>query len=213
MCSRFLSVGGLLLAFVVTSPARVLRVCADPNNLPFSNQAQQGFENRIAEILAHDLGAKLEYFWWPERKVVRREYAQRNIAATLLIGVPSALDAVLTTAPYYRSTYVFVSRRDRQLAISSLDDPRLGTGASAFMSWAMTMRRLPLRSAAAVFLRTWPATACSAQRMKPNPPAKLISAVANGDVDVAIAWGPLAGYFASMLRIHSRSPLCRRQCS
>src|ERR1044071_4503658 len=94
-----------------TRPVGVLRVCADPNNLPFSNEKQEGFENRIADLLAHDLGDRVEYTW-------------RAGACDVVIGVPAGFEMALTTAPYYRSTYVFVSRKDRHLEISSLDDPR-----------------------------------------------------------------------------------------
>jgi mxaJ protein len=106
-------------------PARPsLRVCADPNNLPFSNRAGAGFENRIAELLASDRHATLEYTWWAQR----RGFVRNTLAAgacDVLIGVPSGFDPVATTRPYYRSSYVFVSKRDRTRDLHSFDDPRL----------------------------------------------------------------------------------------
>src|SRR5207249_2415292 len=90
-------------------PQRQLRVCADPNNLPFSNERLEGFENKLADLIAQELNATLTYTWWAQRRGFLRHTLQ---AATcdLLLGVPKRLDAVLTTSPYYRSTYVFVYR-------------------------------------------------------------------------------------------------------
>ena len=90
----------------------VLRVCSDPNNLPFSNEKGEGFENAVARLVANDLGAKLEYTWFPQRRGFIRNTlkAQR---CDLVIGVPAGYELVAPTRPYYRSTYVFVSRADR----------------------------------------------------------------------------------------------------
>jgi mxaJ protein len=87
----------------------VLTVCADPNNMPFSNQAKQGFENKIADLIARDLGADIAYVWWAQR----RGYVRNTLgsdACDLWPGVAKGVDMVTTTAPYYRSTYVFVIR-------------------------------------------------------------------------------------------------------
>src|SRR6185369_11699528 len=101
-----------------------LRVCADPNNLPFSNEREEGFENRIARLIAADLGIDVQYTWWAQRRGFLRNTLKAGLC-DVVIGVPSALDMVLATAPYYRSIYVFVSRADRGLDIRSFDDPRL----------------------------------------------------------------------------------------
>src|SRR5215208_3186344 len=83
--------------------ARVLRVCADPNNLPFSNQRREGFENRIADLIARDLNATVEYTWWAQRRgFVRNTLKARE--CDVIMGVPTGMDMVLRTAPYYRST-------------------------------------------------------------------------------------------------------------
>src|SRR5690348_14314066 len=94
-----------------------LRVCADPNNLPFSNRAGEGFENRIAELVARDLGERLEYTWWAQRRGFVRNTLNAH-ACDVVMGTPAHMDMMLTTIPYYRSSYVFVTRRDRKLAIS-----------------------------------------------------------------------------------------------
>jgi mxaJ protein len=174
-----------------------LRVCSDPNNLPFSNQQQQGFENRIAELIAHDLNSKLTYTWWAQHRGYVRNSLNAN-QCDLLIGVPASFERTINTVPYYRSTYVFVTRRDRHLNIRSFDDP------------ALKRLTIGVQMIGDDFTNTPPAHALTQRHMienvrgysvygdyrRPNPPARIIDAVANGDIDVAVAWGPLAGYFA-----------------
>ena len=105
------------------------RVCADPESLPFSNQKLEGFENKIAAVLAKDLGASLRYIWWGQR----RGFIRNTMNATLkegrcdiMIGAPEGYDLVRTTKPYYRSTYVFVYRKDKglPLKIARRSDPQ-----------------------------------------------------------------------------------------
>jgi quinoprotein dehydrogenase-associated probable ABC transporter substrate-binding protein len=177
--------------------ANELRVCADPNNMPFSNSEGAGFENKIAELAAQKLGKTLSYTWWAQRRGFIRHTLKAGLC-DLVIGVPAHYDLVENTRPYYRSTYVFVSRRDRNLQLSSIQDPRL--------------RQLTI----GVHLigddgnNTPPAHALGDQGIvenvrgymiygdyrEPDPPARLIEAVEKGDIDVAAAWGPLAGYAA-----------------
>ena len=121
MFSRCLS---LLILASCALGENVLRVCADPNNLPFSDQQQQGFENKIATQLAASMNAHLDYVWWTQRKSFAKQSLDKR-ACDVVMGVPDALPDVLTTEPYYRSTYVFLSRRDRHLQGLSLADPRL----------------------------------------------------------------------------------------
>jgi mxaJ protein len=191
--------------------ARELRVCADPNNLPFSNSRREGFENRLAELIARDLNAKVSYTWWAQRRgFIRNTLNARE--CDVVMGVPSSFELALATVPYYRSTYVFVTRRDRDLDIRSFDDPRLRT------------LRIGVHLAGDDGANTPPVHALSSRHIvgnlrgymlagdyaKPNPPARLIEAVIAGDVDVAVAWGPLAGYFAKLsdveLRLQPVSP-------
>ena len=91
---------------------RVVRVAADPNNLPFSNDRLEGFENKIAELIARELHCKIEYHWRAQRRGFFRETLKSG-DVDLVMGVPAYFDMALTTAPYYRSSYVFVSRADR----------------------------------------------------------------------------------------------------
>jgi mxaJ protein len=192
----------LAAALLVTAgcsrqPDRILRVCADPNNLPFSNQAQQGFENRLASLLASDRHARLEYQWWAQR----RGFVRNTLGAgtcDLVMGVPATFDPTLTTRPYYRSSYVFVSRRARHLGLGSLDDPRLH------------QLRIGVQMIGDDFTNTPPAHALSNRGIvrnvvgysvfgdyaQPSPLATIVEAVDRGDVDAAVVWGPAAGYFA-----------------
>jgi mxaJ protein len=103
---------------------RPLRVCADPNNMPFSNARGEGFENGRARLVAGALGAPLEYAWQPQR----RGFVRNTLAAgrcDVMMEAPIGYDRADETIPYYRSTYVFVSRRDRRLRVRSFDDPAL----------------------------------------------------------------------------------------
>jgi quinoprotein dehydrogenase-associated probable ABC transporter substrate-binding protein len=179
------------------SPARVLRVASDPNNLPFSNQKLEGFENRLADLLAHELNARIEYTWWAQRRGFFRNTMKEG-ECDLVMGVPKGFEMTLTTVPYYRSTYVFVYRADRHLDLHSLDDP------------ALRRLRVGVQMIGDDFANSPPAHALSARGIvnnvtgytvygdysRENPPAQIIEAVAKGEIDVALVWGPLAGFFA-----------------
>jgi mxaJ protein len=185
----------ICLAVVQVSGRPILRVCADPNNLPFSNEQKQGFENKLAELVARSMGSRLEYTWWSQRKNFAKRSLQEG-ACDVVMGIPSGLQGVLTSEPYYRSTYVFVSRRDRNLQIESLTDPRLSAlrigihvvgDDFAPPAYALAHRGITERIVGFSLLGSFGET---------NPPRKLIDAVANNEVDLAIAWGPFAGYFS-----------------
>jgi quinoprotein dehydrogenase-associated probable ABC transporter substrate-binding protein len=178
-------------------PPRKLRVCADPNNLPFSNQRLEGFENRIAGLLARELNAEIEYAWRPQRRGFIRDTLKAN-RCDVVIGVPANFEMAQTTAPYYRSTYVFVYRKDSGLKITSFDDPLLrklkigvqiigDDGANAPPAHALTRRGIVQN------VRGYTVYGDYAQD---SPPARIIDAVVNREIDVAVAWGPLAGYAA-----------------
>jgi len=174
----------------------LIRICADPDNLPSSNDKSQGFENKIAELLAQFWGSRLEYAWWP----VRRGYFSRALNGRycdVAITAPSGLDIAGVTKPYFRSSYVFVTRVDRHLDITSLDDPRLKTlkiGVNLLNSDAEnTPPAMALSSHGVVGNLVGFATFFSEGGERPQD---IITAVVDGTVDIAIVWGPLAGYFA-----------------
>lgn len=201
------------LAMVAASgaQARELRVCADPNNLPFSNERGEGFENRIVELIARDLNATVAYTWWAQRRGFLRNTIRAG-TCDLVPGMPVGLGGLRPTRPYYRSAYVFVSRADGP-AVASLDDPalaRLRIGGQLAGNDAATtppgqaLARRGLTDNVRGFVLT-------GDYAEPNPPARIIDAVAKGEIDVAIAWGPMAGYFAARsdvrLRVTPVSPL------
>ncbi len=179
------------------SPLSSLRVCSDPNNLPFSNAAGAGFENKIAQLVGHELGRPVTYFWWAQR----RGFVRNTLNAgdcDLVVGTVAGLEMLATTRPYYKSSYVFVSRHDRHLNIRSFDDAKL------------RRLRIGVQLIGDDFANTPPAHALANRGMtrnivgytvygdyrQPNPAARIVDAVARGDVDVAVVWGPFAGYFA-----------------
>jgi mxaJ protein len=177
---------------------RVLTACADPNNLPFSNRAGQGFENKLAELIAADLHAKLDYIWWAQRRgYVRNTLNEKK--CDFWPGIASNVEMVATSRPYYRSTYVFVSRRAANLNGLTLDDPRLkhlrigvqmvGNDASNTPPAHALAERGVIANVRGYMLY--------GDYRRPNPPAAIVDAVERGDVDVALVWGPLAGYFAA----------------
>jgi mxaJ protein len=176
---------------------RTLTVCADPNNLPFSNRAREGFENKIAELVARDLSARIEYVWWAQR----RGFARNTVNADkcdLWAGVATGVDMLATTVPYYRSTYVFVTRADRPLSGLSLGDERLrrlSIGVQMIGNDATNTPPAHALSRRGLIQNVRGFTLYGDYR-KPDPPSAIVSAVAAGDVDVALVWGPLAGYFA-----------------
>jgi mxaJ protein len=193
-----LSVIAIGIVGAASIPRSPLRVCADPNNLPFSNERGEGFENKLADAVAEDMGTAVEYTWWPQRRGFIRNTLQAGVC-DVVMGVPRGFELASTTRPYYRSTYVFVSRRSRGLSLASLEDPRLKT------------LRIGVQMIGDDFANSPPAHALSARGIignvvgysvlgdysRPNPPARIVDAVARGEVDAAIVWGPLAGYFAA----------------
>jgi len=189
--------GILACAGTASGQGRDLRVCADPNNLPFSNQRLEGFENKVAQLIADDLHATVTYTWHPQRRgFIRRTLKEGT--CDLVIGVPSGYDLVLATRPYYRSTYVFVSARRRHLNLRSFDDPilrqlKIGLdeigeeGANTPPALALARRGIVGH---VVGFKMWDVDSVE------NPQGRIIDAVAAGDIDVAIVWGPFAGFFA-----------------
>lgn len=187
-----------LLVLTGCSHKPVLSVCADPNNLPFSNRAGQGIENRVAEIVARDLGAELRYEWWSQR----RGFVRNTIGAgtcDVWMGVPAIFERTLTTRPYYGSTYVFVTRASSGLGGLTFDDPRLRSldigvplagddGVNPPPADALARRGLLGRMHGYLLYGDY---------REPDPPAALLRDLADGKIDVAIVWGPLAGWYAA----------------
>ncbi len=172
----------------VHAQARQLRVCADPHNMPFSSRDQSGFENRIAALVAQDLNARLTFIWQRMGRGFVREYLDKA-QCDFVVGIPTNYPAVLTTSPYYRSTYVFVSRQGNP--VSSLDSPSLHSlkiGIQVldeqYTPPGEALARRGLQSSIVGFGAIG------------DGADSIMRAVADQRVDIAIVWGPLAGYFA-----------------
>jgi mxaJ protein len=200
MCSSSLRWGSVTLAALIAcggTHARELRVCADPNNLPFSNDRGEGFENKIVALLARDLDATVTYTWWAQRRGFVRNTLKTGLC-DLVPGVPSTMEMLRTTAPYYRSTYVFVTRADGP-AVASFDDPVLrevtvGVQLVGDDGWNTPPAHALSRRGVVGNVRGY---SLYGDYGAPNPPARIVQAVADGEIAVAAAWGPMAGYFAA----------------
>ena len=184
---------------------RVLRVCEDPNNLPFSNRAGEGFENKIAELLAGELGWKLEYTWFPQRMgfirntLRRRDPNSNRFACDLVMGVPAGFELASATKPYYRSIYALVYLKGK-----GLDDVKVPEDLLKLEPAKLKSLRL------GVIGQTPPADwllkhslfnqVVSYQTQSGDPeryPGEIVDKdLAAGKIDVAFVWGPIAGYFA-----------------
>ena len=170
-----------------------LRVCGDPDNLPYSNERLEGFENRIAAVVAAELGATPVYAWWPHQRGLVRNTIDAG-TCDVIFGVPEGLDFVLWTKPYYRSSYVMAYRNDRGYDLRSLDAPelqrlRIGVHINTPPEESLARRGL-LDNVSTYSLFFDP-------RGDRDRPRKLLDDLVAGAVDVAVAWGPLAGYAAT----------------
>jgi mxaJ protein len=172
----------------------VLRVCADPDNMPLSNQKGEGYEQKIAELIAKDWNAKIEYAWWP----VRRGFFARALNGRycdVAIEAPSGLDIAGVTKPYFRSGYVFVTRKDSGLDIKSLADPRLKKLKIGVNLLNSDAENTPPAMALSRYGVVGNLVGFSTFYTDTERPEDIINAVAKKDIDVAIVWGPIAGYF------------------
>lgn len=173
----------------------LLRVCADPDNLPFSNQAGEGVENKLAELLAKQWNARLEYVWWAAPRGLIRML--NGMYCDVIMQAPSEFDMAGVTRPYFRTSYVIVQRRNVAHQVTSLDDPALKT------------MKIGVHLFAADGENTPPAMALSAHGVVGNlvgfptvymggmnHPDDIIKAVVSDSIDLAIVWGPIAGYYA-----------------
>lgn len=181
-----------------------LRVCADPNNLPWSNRQQQGFENHLADMIGRDFGEKIDWVWYPQRDAFFRKTLDAGLC-DMVMGVPEGLKEATVTHPYYVSSYAFLTRRDRHLQLSGLSDPqlrhlRIGVDILGDEKDTVPPATALINRGLARNLVGYSIFGHLGQK---NPSANLIRAVEDRQVDVAVVWGPLAGYFAR----HATVPL------
>ena len=179
-----------------TPDQKEFKVCADPENMPYSNQKGEGFENKIAELLAKDLGKELTYEFWLDRQGFLRNTinAQR---CDVIMGMGSDVDNLRTSKPYYRSGYVFVYRKSSNYNIKDWDSPDLRKGIIGIVGESpptSTLRDHDLMGNAHPY---------RIQRDLNFPPSLMIDDLVAGKNDIAIIWGPIGGYFAKQ----SKEPL------
>ncbi|QGM94490.1 quinoprotein dehydrogenase-associated putative ABC transporter substrate-binding protein [Methylocystis rosea] len=173
---------------------KTLRVCADPNNLPFSNDKGEGFENKIAEFLAKKLGKDLAYTYYPGATGFVRNTLNAHLCDVIL-GMPQGNDLVQTTNPYYRTTYAIVTRVGSELdGLKTLDDPRLkekphriGLVANTPPGNVLAMNGL---------MASVKPYALMVDTRVESSGAAMMHDLEKGEIDVALLWGPIAGYYA-----------------
>jgi quinoprotein dehydrogenase-associated probable ABC transporter substrate-binding protein len=172
-----------------------IRVCADPDNMPSSNDKLEGYENKLATLISQELKAKLEYVWYPTRRGYFR--ILNGMYCDLAMEAPAGLDMAGATKPYFRSGYVFVTRKGSGLDdISSLADPRLKKLKIGVNVYTSDAENSPPAMALSRYGVVGNLVGYSTFFDDRNRPEDIVNAVIKKDVDLAIAWGPLAGYYA-----------------
>lgn len=174
------------------------KVCADPRNLPFSNRAEEGFENKIAKLIADDLALPLNYTWMSQSVGFVRNTLNTRVC-DVIMGVPSGDDLVQNSNPYYRSTYVLVTLPESGLAVPTLSDPALKGHPIGIIAGTPPVDALVAAGYAAQ-LRPYQLVVDT----RYNAPGQdLINDLESHKVDAAVMWGPVAGYLAK----HAKGPL------
>ncbi|MGH7064376.1 MAG: substrate-binding domain-containing protein [Stellaceae bacterium] len=175
-----------------------LRVCADPADLPFSNQKQEGFENKIADLIGHQLGLKVSYFWFPQVIGFVRN-TLRVHQCDLVMGTVAGDDIMQTTVPYYFTTYVMFYRSDKGLSLTGVDDPKLQS-----LRLGVVGRTPPadllVRHDLMAHTKPYELTVDTRVQL---PTRQMVEDVVKGTIDVGFVWGPIAGYYKK----HDNLPL------
>jgi mxaJ protein len=196
MCSRFREAvcAALMLPALALAQTPALRICAEPDNLPYSNRDRAGFENAIAEVVAAEMGRSVSYTWLANRRgFVRKTLNARE--CDVIVGVPKDFEPVRTTAPYYASTYVFVFRASDGARVRSFLDPAIRSVRIGVPLVADDMATTPPGHALA---RVGAVDNVVGYPVDGDGPQgeRIVRAVASGELDVGVVWGPQAGYFA-----------------
>lgn len=172
---------------------KVLRVCSDPANLPFSNDKGEGFENKIADIVADELKIPVEYTWFPQATgFIRRTLFAK--ACDLVIGFAQGDELVLNTNHYYRSTYALVTKPGSDLeGVDSLTDPRL-KGKRIGLIAGTPPGNIMAAEGLMALAKPYPLTV---DRRYESPAERMIEDIRSGEIAAGVLWGPIAGYFAA----------------
>ena len=179
-----------------TTHFATLRVCADPGNMPLSDRAGEGYQNKIVELLARAMGANVSYFWRSYTgDIVGQAFGQAD-ECDLLLDMPTNSQDTLSTEPIYRTTYVFVSRTDEKLSFKSLDDPRLRQLRLGVFQISGLREALQSHGVFAN-VKVWPVST-DTEWVPAHQPWRQVEEVVDGKLDVAGAWGPMAGWLKTM---------------
>jgi quinoprotein dehydrogenase-associated probable ABC transporter substrate-binding protein len=180
----------------LTAHFRTLRVCADPGNMPLSDRAEEGYENKILDLIAKAMGARLSYFWRSySGDVVSQAFGAAD-ECDILMDMPDHDQDILSTVPIYRTTYVFVWRTSENLAIKSLDDPRLKQLRLGVFQIS-ALREALSDHGVRTNVQLWP-VASDTEWVPAHQPWRQVEQVADGKLDIAAAWGPMAGWVKTM---------------
>ena len=199
-----LAAASLFAADATAQPESVgnawVRVCADPNNLPFSNEKGEGFENKLAELIASKLNMRVVYTWLPQA-MGQITNLPGNGQCDILMGYAQGTGLVEDTNPYYRTSYVLIYRQDdHSLAgLESLSDDRLKNKKIGIIARTPPVSIMAMNG---LMANTKPFEV-NADRTSASPAAAVIAAIASGEIDAGILWGPLGGYYAQQ----SKEPL------
>ena len=175
-----------------------LRVCADPHDLPYSNQQQEGFENKIADLLAHDLNLKLSYTWYPDSQGFVRATLMKN-RCDLIVGTVAGVEDMATTDSYYHTGYVMLTRQADNITTNRVSDykiagRRFGLVASTPPTELVVEHNLMDQTAIYALM---------VDTRVEQPAYQMVKDVAAGRVDVGLIWGPIAGFYTK----HDHFPL------
>jgi quinoprotein dehydrogenase-associated probable ABC transporter substrate-binding protein len=191
-----LIVGAAAIAASTAAQAANLRVCADPGNMPFSNEAGEGLENKIAELLAQSMGTKVEYYYRP---TIERGLTRTTLDADecdLMLDMPADSERVLATTPVYRTTFVLAYRNDRGIHIKNLDDPKLKKLKVGLYQTSAIREALAEHDVISnVFIHY---LSHDSDIVAQDQPGYQVQEVIDGKLDVAAAWGPFAGYYKAI---------------
>ncbi len=183
--------GGLDLSIELVDP-KVLRVCADPRNLPFSNEKGEGFENKLAELFAAKLQKKLDYMYFPQATGFVRVTLGAH-RCDVIMGFPQGDDLVQGTNPYYRTAYALISKQGSGLEeVTALNDARLKSKRIGIVAGTPPGTNM---AANGLMAKAKPYPLMIDTRVDSSAQA-MIDDLAKGEIDAGVLWGPMAGFYA-----------------
>ena len=174
--------------------SKEFKVCADPDNMPYSNVKLEGFENKIAAVIAKDLGKTLGFTFAYDRQGFLRNTINAN-RCDVIMGTTSDNDSMRTSKPYYRTGHVFISRKESNYNLVDWDSPDLRKGFIGVID--KSPATIPLNDHNLI----GNSRPYRQQRDLNLPPSFVVDDLVKGDIDIAILWGPIGGYFAKQAKI------------